>query len=303
MIGTGTRFSQAVMHTPVGVTMAAMDIVETSDIDCLVSVGGGSTTGLSKAIAFRTGLPQIILPTTYAGSEMTPILGQTENGVKTTLSDLQVLPGVVIYDVNLTLGLPASTAGVSGINAIAHAIEAMYAKDRNPLTTMIAEAGIRRISRALPAIVREPDDITARTDMLYGAWLSGCCLASVGMALHHKLCHTLGGSFGMPHAETHTALLPHVVSYNTAAERDVMSRIAAFLDAESAAAGLFDLGQAVGASMALKDLGLAEADLDRATELAIRNPYWNPHPIARAGIRDLLQNAWMGKRPGYMCSS
>jgi alcohol dehydrogenase class IV len=285
------------MHTPVGVTLEAIEIVETTDIDCLVSIGGGSTTGLSKAIAFRTGLPQIILPTTYAGSEMTPILGQTENGVKTTLSDPKVLPETVIYDVNLTLGLPASTTGVSGINAIAHAVEAMYAKDRNPLTTMIAETGIRHISRALSAIVREPGSITARTDALYGAWLSGCCLASVGMALHHKLCHTLGGSFGMPHAETHAALLPHVVRYNTAAEPDVMSRISALLDAESAAAGLYDLGRAVGASMALKDLGLAEADLDRATELAIRNPYWNPRPIERDGIRDLLQNAWMGKRP------
>ncbi|MGI9261113.1 MAG: maleylacetate reductase [Woeseiaceae bacterium] len=294
---TGSVFSGAAMHTPVDVTEAAMKVVEQDDIDCLVAVGGGSTTGLSKAIAWRTGLPQIILPTTYAGSEMTPILGQTEDGLKTTLSDPRVLPGTVIYDVKLTLGLSADMSGPSGINAIAHAVEAMYAENRNESTSELAEEGIRRLSSALPAIIDSPGDIEARTDALFGAALCGICLANVGMALHHKLCHTLGGSFGLPHAETHTAVLPHAVQYNAAAEPDVMDRISAAIGEGSAPEALFSLGESVGANMALRDLGLQEADLDRAADLAVQNPYWNPRPLERDAIRELLTRAWAGERP------
>ena len=197
-------FGRARMHTPVDVTAEAMRRVEADRIDGLVAVGGGSTTGLSKAIALRTDLPQIVVPTTYAGSEMTPILGQTENGVKTTVKSPKVLPEVVIYDVDLTMSLPARLTAVSGLNAIAHAVEALYAQDRNPVVSLMAAEGIRALGRALPVLVAEPGDRAARSDALYGAWLCGTCLGAVGMALHHKLCHTLGGTFDLPHAEMST---------------------------------------------------------------------------------------------------
>lgn len=290
-------FDKAVMHTPVDVTEAAIEVVEQNKIDCLVAIGGGSTTGLSKAISYRTGLPQIVLPTTYAGSEMTPILGQTEDGLKTTLSDPKIVPDTVIYDVNLTLGLPAGMSGTSGINAIAHAVEALYAENRNDATSEMAEEGIRRLASALPIIAGNPRDVSARTDALFGAALCGCCLASAGMSLHHKLCHTLGGSFGLPHAETHTAVLPHATQYNANDEPEVMRRIATALDGAHAPAALFSLGQAVGAEMALRDLGFREEDLDKAADLAVQQPYWNPRPIERGAIRQLLQKAWAGERP------
>ena len=290
-------FSNAAMHTPVDVTTEAMRIVEEQQVDSIVAIGGGSTTGLSKAIAYRTGLPQIVIPTTYAGSEMTPILGQTDNGVKTTLRDEKVLPDIVIYDVRLTLTLPPGISGTSGINAIAHAVEALYAENKNPETSTMAVDGISRLSRALPIIAGDPQNIAARSDALRGASLCGRCLATVGMALHHKLCHILGGSFDLPHAETHTALLPHATAYNAAAAPQAMQQVADALGVASAPSGLYELGHAVHAKMALRDLGLAEPDLDRAADLAVQDPYWNPRPIERDAIRELLQRAWAGDPP------
>ena len=205
-------FTGAVMHTPVHVTAAALEAVRSAGADCTVALGGGSTIGLGKAIALRTDLPQIAVPTTYAGSEMTPIIGETEHGKKTTQRTLKVLPEVVIYDVDLTLSLPAKLSATSGMNSIAHAVEALYAENRNPITSMMAEECIRAFGRALPKVMDKPKDREARSDALYGAWLGGACLGAVGMALHHKLCHVLGGSFGLPHAETHTVVLPHALA-------------------------------------------------------------------------------------------
>ncbi len=290
-------FSGAAMHTPVEVTAKAMRIVEDRQIDCLVAIGGGSTTGLSKAIAYRTDLPQIVIATTYAGSEMTPILGQTEGGVKTTLRDQKVVPEVVIYDVRLTLTLPPDLSGTSGINAIAHAVEALYAENKSPETSSMAVEGIEKLARALPVIARNPQDLGARMDALSGASLCGQCLAKVDMALHHKLCHTLGGSFDLPHAETHTAVLPHTTAYNAEADPLAMQRIARALGSEAAPMGLYELGHAVNAKMALRDLGLPESDLARAADLAVQKPYWNPRPLERDAIRELLEGAWTGKPP------
>ncbi len=165
-----------------------------------------------------------MLPTTYAGSEMTPILGETRDGVKRTLRDAKVLPEIVIYDVDLTLGLPVHISATSGMNAIAHAVEALYARDRNPLVSLMAEEGIAALARALPRITRNRGDREARSGALYGAWLCGVCLGTVGMALHHKLCHALGGSFGLPHAETHAIVLPHATAYNASAAPAAMAR-------------------------------------------------------------------------------
>lgn len=290
-------FAEAAMHTPIDVTERGLARARELGADCLVALGGGSTTGLGKAIALRTDLPQVVILTTYAGSEATPILGETEGGRKTTRRSPKVLPEVIVYDVDLTLTLPAKLSVTSGINAIAHAVEALYAEEANPVVSMLAKAGIAALARALPAIVADPGDRDARSDALYGAWACGTCLGSVGMALHHKLCHVLGGTFDLPHAETHTVVLPHAVAFNAPAAREAMARAAAALGMPDAAPGLFDLAQNLGAPTSLREIGMPEGGLDRAADLAVASPYWNPRPIERDAIRALLDDAWHGRRP------
>ncbi|MBB3810381.1 maleylacetate reductase [Pseudochelatococcus contaminans] len=288
------RFSRAAMHTPIEITEAA--IAAAHGADCIVAIGGGSTIGLGKAIALRTDLPQIVLPTTYAGSEATPILGQTANGIKETLRSPKVQPEVILYDPELVATLPANLTVTSGLNAMAHAVEALYARDANPLSDQLALSGIRAFRDGLPQVVADPGNLDAREQTLFGSWLCGTVLGSVGMALHHKLCHTLGGSFDLPHAETHAILLPHSAAYNAeAAERELAP--AAELFGGSIGGGLHDFAASLNAPLALRDIGLAESDLDRAADLAVKNPYWNPRPIERDAIRALLQSAWQGTRP------
>jgi alcohol dehydrogenase class IV len=291
------QFAGAVMHTPVGVTQEALQVATDLRADGIVAFGGGSTIGLGKAIALRTDLPQIAIPTTYAGSEMTLIIGETEHGRKVTQTTPKVLPETVIYDVELTLGLPAGLSGTSGINAIAHAVEALYAQNCNPVISLIAAEGVRALASALPRIAARPDDVAARSDAQYGAWLCGTCLGAVGMALHHKLCHTLGGTFDLPHAETHTVVLPHALAYNAPAAPEAVERLSAALGRDDPAGALFDLAGAVGAPRALHDLGMAETGIDKAADIAMANPYWNPRPLTRDGIRGVIARAWAGERP------
>jgi maleylacetate reductase len=289
--------TDAVMHTPADVTARVMEKLAASNADCLVALGGGSTIGLAKALALRTDLPQIVLPTTYAGSEATPVLGETRDGQKSTIRSLKVLPEVIVYDVELTYGLPPAISLVSGINAIAHAVEALYAKDGNPVTASLAEQGIAALGRALPAITSDPADRNARADALFGAWVCGACLGTVGMSLHHKLCHVLGGSFGLPHAETHTVILPHAVAYNAPAAPTAIGRVARALGADSAAQALFDLAAMNGAPTSLREIGMRESDLDEAAAVAVASPYWNPRPVERDAIRAMLDDAYNGRRP------
>ena len=290
-------FDRAVMHVPIEIAEAARDKARRSGADCCVAVGGGSTTGLAKAIALVSDLPILAIPTTYAGSEMTPIWGLTERGMKKTGRDPRVAPKTVLYDPGLTVTMPAMLSATSGMNSIAHCMEALYAKDANPIVSMMAEEGIRAMAKSLPVVVREPGNLDARSDALYGAWLGGVTLGAVGMALHHKLCHTLGGSFNLPHAETHTVVLPHAAAYNASTARDAMSRVARALGSGSAAEGLFDLAASLGVPMSLEALGMKGGDLDRAAEIAVQNPYYNPRPVTRDGIRALLQDAFEGRRP------
>jgi maleylacetate reductase len=285
------------MHVPAEVAAAARDRAQRLDADCCVAMGGGSTTGLAKAIALTSELPILAIPTTYAGSEMTPIWGFTENGVKKTGRDLRVLPRTVIYDPTLTLALPVAMSVTSGINAIAHCVEALYARDANPIISLIAEEGIRALAGSLPEIVKQPDHLEARSNALYGAWLGGVSLGAVGMALHHKMCHTLGGTFNLPHAETHTVVLPHAVAYNASAAPEAMERIARALGAGSAADGLYDLAASLGAPVSLQALGMTRDQLDRAADLAVQNAYDNPRPVTRKAIRSLLEDAFTGRRP------
>ncbi|CAN5692518.1 maleylacetate reductase [soil metagenome] len=293
-------FDRAVMHVPIETAREAGEVARRLDADCAVAIGGGSTTGLGKAIALDSGLPILAIPTTYAGSEMTPIYGLTEGGVKKTGKDLRVLPRTVIYDPELSRTLPVGLSVTSGINAIAHAAEGLYAQDSNPVMDLMAGEGIAALARALPSIRKDALDIDARADALYGAWLCGSVLGSVGMALHHKLCHTLGGSFNLPHAEVHTVVLPHAIAFNADAAPRAMQRIAKALGTPSAAAGLDALARDNGAPTALRDIGMRAEDLDRAADLAVSNPYWNPRPFGpaeRGAIRDLLQRAWEGASP------
>lgn len=290
-------FDRAVMHVPLETAREARALARRLGADCAVAIGGGSTTGLGKAIALDSGLPILAIPTTYAGSEMTPIYGLTEAGLKKTGRDLRVLPRTVIYDPELTLSLPPALSVTSGINAMAHAAEGLYAVDGNPIMDLMAEEGITALGRALPAIVKNGHDLDARADALYGAWLCGTVLGHVGMALHHKLCHTLGGSFNLAHAETHTIVLPHALAYNAQAAPQAMARIRRALGGASAAQAVYDLARNNGAPVALRDIGLKAADLDRACDIALQNQYPNPRPLERVAIRQLLQDAFEGVRP------
>lgn len=289
-------FAGAAMHTPTDVTETALAAYAASGATAVVALGGGSTTGLGKAIATRTGADQVVIPTTYAGSEMTDILGETEAGTKTTRRDPSIRPEVVIYDVDLTLGLPVAMTMTSGLNAISHAMEALYAPDRNPIIEMMCVAALRAFKSGLPVLARDPVNRDARAEALYGAWLCSAALGSVTMALHHKLAHTIGGSFNTPHADTHAILLPHTAAFNAVAVADLMAPLTQTFGT-APGAGLWDFARQIGAPTRLSDLGLTPADLDRAADIAVQNPYANPRPFDRADIRHLLQAAYDGQRP------
>lgn len=295
-------FSGAVMHVPVEVARKAIVHAREVGADCIVAVGGGSTIGLGKAIALESSTPILAIPTTYAGSEMTSIYGVTENGAKKTGRDIRVLPRTVIYDPELTLSLPMRLSVTSGINAIAHCVEALYAANANPVTSMMAEEGIRCLARGLPRIAQHPEDIDARAECLYGAWLAGTVLGNTSVALHHKLCHTLGGMLNLPHAETHSIVLPHATAYNASAAPQAIDRIGRALESSDAAQGLFDLAAQLDVPMSLQALGAQHADLDRVAEAALAEPYPNPRPLERDAIRALLEDAFWGRRPDHRLS-
>lgn len=289
--------SKAVMHAPVEVSEAALAELEEAGADCTVAVGGGTPIGLAKAIALRADIPQIAIPTTCAGSEMTPVLGQTKDGVKTTTRDESLRPATVIYDVDYTLSLPPSVSAVSGMNAIAHAIEALYAQDKNPITSMQAVQAIGLMADALPKIVDAPSALESRKQAMLAAFICSLTLSSVGMALHHKLCHTLGGSFNMPHAETHTIILPHATAFNEPAAAGALDEVGRLLGGNGAGLGLWELARRVGAPMALREIEMPEDGLVKAAEIATQNPYWNPRSFTRQDILSLLQRAYAGERP------
>jgi alcohol dehydrogenase class IV len=290
-------FDQAVMHTPIEVAKEARELAASVDADCCVAVGGGSTIGFGKAIALTSGLPVLAVPTTYSGSEMTTIWGISEAGAKKTGRDPKVLPRTVIYDPELTLNLPPRVSAASGMNAFAHCVEALYAHDGNPIVSLMAEEGIRALASALPRIITRPADLEARAEALYGAWLAGCTISTTSVALHHKLCHVLGGSFNLPHAETHSIVLPHAVRYNYDAARHAMGRIERALGAGNAASGVYDLEKKLGLPLRLADIGMKEAGLERAARIATEAPYPNPRKVEYAPVLELLRNAYEGNRP------
>ncbi|WP_299210754.1 maleylacetate reductase [uncultured Tateyamaria sp.] len=290
-------FARATMHTPVEISDEAVTHLRDTGADCVIAIGGGSTTGLGKAIALRTDVPQIVVPTTYAGSEATPILGQTENGIKTTLTDPKVQPETILYDPELVTSLPMDMTVTSALNAIAHAAEALYAENRTDHSTALAIEGMQHFADGLPAVLENPSDVTAREKTLRGAYACGAVLGQVGMALHHKLCHTLGGSLNLPHADTHAIILPHAIHYNAQAVPDLLTPITDIFDGTAPGPALHAFATKMNAPLALQDLGVTQDNLDHAADLATQKPYPNPAPITRDGIRQLLQAAWSGTAP------
>ncbi|HEU4879808.1 MAG TPA: maleylacetate reductase [Gemmatimonadaceae bacterium] len=287
-------FDRAAVHVPQDIALAARDAASSSRADLLVALGGGSAIGVAKAIALSNAIPILAVPTTYGGSEMTPIWGLTEEGRKETGRNSRVQPRVVIYDSDLTLSLPARTTACSGLNAIAHCVEALYASDSNSLTTSAALEGLRLLVDALPRLAATPEDREQRSQALKGAWLAGFALGTVQMALHHKLCHTLGGSFSLPHAETHAVLLPYTAAYNRDAAGAEMRLASSRLEVEDLPAELLSLARSVEAPLTLQELGMKETDLDRAADLAVERQYPNPAPVTRERIRVLLDAAYRG---------
>jgi len=289
-------FNRVVMHTPLALADEARQMAAALKADCCVAIGGGSTIGFGKAIALTSGLPVIAVPTTYSGSEMTTIWGISKENSKQTGRDPKVLPKAVVYDPELTLDLPAAVSAASGMNAIAHCVEALYAHDGNPIVSLMAEEGIKALSIALPKIIVDGKDLSARTDALYGSWLAGCTISTTSVALHHKLCHVLGG-FGLPHAETHSIVLPHAMQYNRDAAPEAMRRVARAIETVDAPRGTYELEMRLGLPMKLSDIGMKQADLERAARIAAEAPYPNPRKVEYAPVLELLRNAYEGRRP------
>lgn len=292
------NYDDVAMHVPLGKAAKAREVAADAGVDLLVSVGGGSTTGLAKAIALTSGIPIIAVPTTYAGSEATNVWGLTEQNRKTTGSDDRVLPISVIYDAAHTVSLPVDMSVASGMNALAHCVDSMWAPRANPIITALATEGISALGKALPAIVSDPSAIEGREQALYGTYLSGVAFSSAGSGLHHKICHVLGGLYNLPHAETHAALLPYVLSFNASAVPDAERRIANALGVPTAVEGLLTLRRAISTPMALSDLGLERSSLtEAATAIMPAVPASNPRSITMTELTGLLEAAWAGADP------
>jgi len=289
-------------HVPRADAEEAQRIAADVGADGCVSVGGGAAVGLAKAVALVRPVRILAVPTTYAGSELTPVWGLTDEQGKTTGRNEAVAPGTVVYDPLLTSGLTTSIAHPSGLNAMAHAVEALYAPDGTPVLSLLAEEGIRLLAASLPALRDDEPDATAdaRADALRGAWLCGVCLGSSTMSLHHKLAHVLGGTFGLPHAETHSVLLPRVLSWNAQAAPEAARIVARALGATSpadAGPALLALSKSLRIPASLKDLGFGAEDIEVAVSEALRSPYANPRPVDAEGIRAILSAAVEGRLP------
>jgi len=296
------EFTDVVMHVPVETARQAVSAARDLDADVVVALGGGSSTGTAKAVALETHLPVVAVPTTYAGSEMTTIWGMTENGRKTTGRDSAVLPRTVIYDPELTLTLPAGLSAASGMNALAHLVEGLYAPSVSPVLAAQAEEGVRALASALPRVVADPSDLDARGDALYGAWLAGWVLGTCGMGVHHKICHTLGGTYNLAHAPAHSAVIAYATQFNQFDAPDAMSALvrafaSAGRSAPDAASAVWELARDIGAPTSLKSIGFDAASIDEAAAIVVAGSPTNPRPVDLDGVRSLLSAAYEGARP------
>jgi maleylacetate reductase len=284
-------------HVPIEAAEAARELARTRGADGIVTIGGGSATGLGKAVALDQPLPILAVPTTYAGSEVTPIWGLTRGARKETGRDAAVQPRTVVYDPVLTLSLPPAIAGPSGMNAIAHCAEALYAENASPITSLMAEEGLRVLTRGLPLVVARPDDIDARSDVLAGAYLAGAAFAAAGSGIHHKICHVLGGAYDLPHAEMHTVILPHALAYVAPFVPDAMGRMAAAFHDPDVPGAVYDLARSIGAPLDLASIGLPADRLGEAIGLIVDATRTYRRPMTSTDVERLLTAAFEGRRP------
>lgn len=291
------RFRDVVQHVPLAQAQAVRAATRSAGADAVLTVGGGSATGFGKAVALEVDVRQIAVPTTYAGSEMTTIWGLTEGDDKRTGKDPRVKPELVVYDPELTLTLPARIAGPSGMNALAHCVEALYGPGANPVVSLMALEGMRALARSLPRVCASPDDLGARTDALYGAYLAAVALGSGGTALHHKTCHVLGGMFGLDHGDMNAVVLGHALAYNAPAIPEVMGDIGGALGTDDPPGALFELAAAIGAPTSLDAIGMPADGIDEAARRVVADAAGNVRPPEQDGIRQLLEDAFAGRRP------
>jgi alcohol dehydrogenase class IV len=289
-------FTDVRSHVPVEVAEAAR--AAAVDVDLLLAVGGGAATGVAKAVALSTGLPVIAVPTTYSGSEATPVWGLTENEQKATGTDVRVLPRTVVYDPDLTVGLPLDLSVSSGLNAIAHAVDGLWAARANPVSAVVGMAGVEALATGLVAVAADETDRSARERCLLGTYLTAIAFRGTGGGLHHAVCHLLGGTYSLPHAATHAVVLPHVLAYNGAAAPRAAEQVARALNATDAVGGLHKLYRRLGAPTALRDLGMPADRLDEAALLLTRVvPDANPRPVGPDDARRLIDAMWAGRWP------
>lgn len=292
------RHDEVVMHVPVEVAEQARAAAAESRADVVVTVGGGSTTGLAKAVALTTGLPIIAVPTTYAGSEATNVWGLTDGGTKTTGVDEKVLPRSIVYDAALLTSLPAEMAVASGLNALAHCIDSMWGPRVDPIDQALAGEGIRALSAGLPQVALDGGDIEGIEQTLYGAYLAAVAFSSAGSGMHHKICHVLGGMFNLPHAQTHAVVLPYVLAFNAPNAPEAERRIAAGFGSAGAIEGLAKLRATVKAPAELRDHGMPEDGIAKAIEpILAAIPDNNPTPVTPENLAALLHALWEGDLP------
>lgn len=292
------RHDEVVMHVPVEVAQRARAAAAAHRVDAIVAVGGGSTTGLAKAVALTTGVPIVAVPTTYAGSEATAVWGLTEAGRKTTGIDPVVLPRAIVYDATLLRGLPVDLSVASGLNALAHCVDSLWAPSADPINAVFAAEGARALHQGLPLVATAPQGLAGLEMALYGAYLAATAFASAGSGLHHKICHVLGGRFDLPHAQTHATVLPYVLAFNAPNAPDAAERLATAFGSPTALAGLQELRRTLHAPRSLRDLGLREADIQVAvTDVLAIAPPSNPTRVTEQNLTGLLLAAWAGAEP------
>jgi maleylacetate reductase len=280
----------AVVHVPKAVAEAGVKAAQDSRADGLVAVGGGAAIGLAKAIALATELRILVVPTTYSGSEATPIWGTTEGERKITGRDPRVLPRTIIYDPELTMGLPAAVSAASGMNAIAHCVEGLWIPERTPFTVALATDALARWAMNLTRVVAAPDDREARGECLVAAWLSGTVLTT-GTGLHHKLAHVLGG-LSLPHAETHAIILPHVTRFNLVAAPEAKARLARAFGSDDPASALAQLLQALPIPQRLREVGFDRARIPDVAAAIAALKIKEPRPVAETDAAALLSAAY-----------
>ncbi len=282
--------AEAVMHVPRDVAEAGVAAAAKTEADGVIAVGGGSAIGLAKAIARDTGLPIVAIPTTYSGSEATPIWGQSEGERKQTGRDWKVLPRTIVYDPDLTMKLPAAVSAASGMNAIAHCVEGIWVPERTPVSTALAMEAVRRFGQYLPRVIADGGDAEARAECLIAAWLAGTVLTT-GTGLHHKLAHALGG-LGLPHAETHAIILPHVTRFNLEAAPEASDRLADALHAKHPADALDAMVAGFPIPQRLRDVGLDEAKIPDVAKQAAALGIKEPRPVTVEDATEILRRAY-----------